>query len=250
MPTLATLKETPALTAGLPIFTFFLLVVDLVTSHSLLEMFSLYPGAILAFDLNRLSFYLLFHKDIIHWALNIFALWTPLSIYERTHGTVNTGITLNLLAVVTGLQFSLVGYFLFPEMHVVGLSGVVFLFLAFTAYKEHFLTPVIYTLRVQGREVLIPTLYSPLLFVIVCAILLPASSIWGHLFGVFAGYLLGMDRLAFMFPPLKVVLWIEDKLSGAIGLLDGLVLFIREVDAVSIRGFSYAPIFSADPEAN
>lgn len=248
-PNLSTVSHYPALTVGISLFTFALLLVDLGTGHSLAHKFSLFPLAPIKFDLNRISFYLLFHQGLIHWALNVAGLFTPLSIFEKTHGTVYTGITLNLLAVTAALQYSLVGLLLFPHTHVIGLSGVVFSFFSFFAYKEHQLKPVIYTFKLQGREYSIPTLYSPFVALLVTLIILPGSSFFGHLAGISSGYLLAMDKLKILYPPSKVILWIENKLAGPIGLLDGVVVYYKEQDSVDARGISYTPILTQDEES-
>lgn len=250
LPNIATITQYPALTVGLSIFTFLLLVIDLCFNQALSQKFSLHPNAPFEFDLNRLSFYLLFHRGFIHWLLNVIGLFTPLAIFERTHGTVFTGVTLNLLAVTAGLQFCVLGKILYPNTHVIGLSGIVFLFMSFMAYKEHHSTPVIYTFKFQGSEMSIPTLYSPFIVLIVCMVLIPGSSFWGHLAGISSGYLLALGYIKFLYPPLKVILFIERKLKAPIHLLRSLVVYYREEDAVEQRGVGYNPILSTDAESS
>lgn len=246
---LGRLKDQSALSVGLVIFTFLLFTVDSIWGGKLSNAFSLYPGAIFHLELNRLSFYLLYHKDIIHWTLNVVGLFTPLSIFEKQHGTVYTGITLNLLTVTAGVQFSLISALLGSSTHVIGLSGVVFLFLSYFAYKEHQYKPILYTYQFQGRTVNIPTLYSPFIVLAICAIILPSSSILGHLAGVSSGYLLALDYLKILYPPLWILQSIELKLAPAISLLDGIVTYYKEVDSVNTRNVSYTPLFFTDPES-
>lgn len=250
LPNLANITQYPALTVGLSVFTFFLLVIDLSSNQSLSQKFSLHPNAPFEFDLNRLSFYLLFHRGFFHWFLNIVGLFTPLAIFERKHGTVYTGITLNLLAVTAGLQFCLLGKILFPGTSVIGLSGVVFLFMSFMAHKEHFSTPVLYSFNYQGSDYSVPTLYSPFIFLFACMILLPGSSFWGHLAGISSGYLLSLGYFKVLYPPLKVVLFIERKLQAPIHSLRSLVVYYKEEEAIEQRGVSYNPILSSDAEAS
>jgi membrane associated rhomboid family serine protease len=249
LPNLATITQYPALTVGLSVFTFLLLVIDLCSNQALSQKFSLYPNAPFEFDLNRLSFYLLFHRGFTHWLLNVVGLFSPLAIFERTNGTVFTGVTLNVLAVTAGLQFCIVGKLLYPNTQVIGLSGVVFLFMSFMAYKEHHTTPVIYTFKYQGSEVSIPTLYSPFIFLIVCMVLIPGSSFWGHLAGISSGYLLALGYIKFLYPPLKAILFIERKLQTPINALRSLVVYYKEEEAIEQRGVSYNPLLSSDPES-
>lgn len=244
LPTMATIATYPALTVGLCIFTFVLLLADTYAGTYLSHAVSLYPYAPAHFDMNRVSMYLLFHQGLFHWLFNIVALFTPLAMFERSHGTVYTGVTLNLMAVVAAVQYCVVGMLLYPETHVIGLSGVVFSFMSFYAYKEHQVHPVLYTFKFQGREISIPTLYSPILFLFVTVVLVPGSSFFGHLAGISTGYFLAMDYLKILYPPSKVILFIEEKLATPISWLDGVVTYYPEADAIEFRGVSYNPILT------
>lgn len=242
------LKDYPALTVGLIPFTFILLIVDGMFGGSLSHTFGLDPFAPFRFDLNKLSFYLLYHQNFFHWLLNIVALAPLMYNFEKTHGTIHTGITLNLLAVATALQYCLVGMILYRNTHVIGLSGVVFLFLTYFAVKEHEFRPILYRTTISNYDVKILTKYSPFVSLFLCAILIPGSSFFGHLFGITSGYLLAYNKLQILYPPLSIILKIEEKLAGLISLLDNLVDFIKELDAASIRTIAYQPRFAVDIE--
>lgn len=249
VPSLSKLQEYPALTVGLVIFTFLLLVYDVSLDFSLSYKFALYPDAPLSFDLNRLSFYLLFHQGLFHWALNIASLVFPLALFEQKHGTIHTGITLNLLAVITGLQFCIVGHFLYPETHVIGLSGVVFSFISYIAFNEHKYNPILYQFKVASYDVDVPTLYGPFIYLIVTSIIFPGSAFFGHLFGITTGFMLGAGYIKPLYPPVKIVLFIEDKLARPIAKLNQIVHWVHEKDAQSSRSVVYEPLLSTDPEA-
>lgn len=244
-PTVEQLKATPALSVGIIIFSVAFYILYPHGSGALL----LKPSTPLDLDLNTISFYVFPHVNTFHLFLNLAALFPLLSKYEHSHGTVYTGVTLNILAVVTALQYCLVGLVLYPNERVAGLLGLVFSLFTFYCYKEHFAFPVMYTFKLRGTEILVPTLYCPFFSLFVTALLVPNSSFFGHLAGISAGYLLAMDKIAFMFPPLKVILFIEKKLARVIALLDNLVSYNKEEDAVNERGVSYRPIFSNDVEA-
>ncbi|KAK6461620.1 rhomboid protein 2 [Scheffersomyces coipomensis] len=240
-------SKYPALTVGLTIFTFFLYIIDdFFLSFYLAHKFSLSPQSIGEFDLNRVSFYILYHKNILHWLFNVVTLFTPLAIFERNHGTVHTGITLNLLAVVTAIQYTIVGLFLYPDTSVIGLSGIAFSFLSYLAFNESKLRKTIHLFHYNNRDYTIPTLYTPVITLFLCLILIPGSSFFGHLFGLTSGYLLSFGYIKFLYPPPKVVLFIENKLSGAIAKLDGLVIFYKEED--NHREISYTSHFDKDLE--
>lgn len=243
-PTLEQLRAQPALSVGIQIFTVVFFILYPKGSDALV----LKPSTPLHLDLNTLSFYIFPHLDIFHLVVNLVALYPLLSRYERAHGTVYTGITLNVLAVVTALQYCLVGLVLYPNEGAAGLLGIVFSLLMFFCYKEHFAFPVCYTFKVGGSEYLIPTLGFPFLNLIAVAIIVPQASFFGHLAGISAGYLLATDRLKLLFPALKIVLWIEKKLAPVISRLQLLVTYYKEEDAVNERGVTYRPIFTSDPE--
>lgn len=243
------LKNYPALTVGIVPFTFVLLVIDGLTSGWLSHKFSLDPLAPFRLDLNKLSFYLLYHQNLIHWLINNFCLVPLLSTFERTHGTVHTGITLNLLAMATALQYCFVGLIFYRHTHVIGLSGIVFLFASYFAVKEHEFHPVLYRTTINNTEYKLLTKYSPFVSLILCAIIFPGSSFFGHLFGITSGYLLAYNKLQIIYPPLSIILKIEDKLSGLIGFLDNIVNFVKELDAISLRTVPYQPTYGVDIES-
>lgn len=240
------LSKYPALTVGLIPFTLILLIIDTISNQRLSHYFSLYPYAPLNFELNRLSFYVLYHQNLIHWGFNIMALAGSMYHFEKSHGTVHTGITLNVLAVTAAIQYCFVGMILYKHTLVIGLSGIVFLFMVYFSVKEHEFTPVLFQC---GRDFHVPTKYSPFITLIVLAVFIPGSSFWGHLAGISSGYLLAYGKLKIMYPPLKVIIFIETKLSRLISLLDGVVDFIHEEDALNLRSVAYKPIFSLDTEA-
>ncbi|EGW30077.1 rhomboid protein 2 [Spathaspora passalidarum NRRL Y-27907] len=240
-------NQTPALTAGLILFTcilFLLNVYDVMDKSP----FILYPNSPLELNLNAISLYLLFHTNFGHWFINVLGIATPLAMYEATHGTIYTGITLNLLAVITALQYCLVGQILYPHTGVIGLSGIIFSLLSYTSYKEHQNRPVIHTYRVSSYEIKIYTLAVPFIFLVFMTILMPGSSFFGHLAGVFAGFLLGMGYLKKLFPPSTAIIWIENKVEPVIKLINKLVTFVKEEDAINKRSVTYVSMFSSDLE--
>lgn len=235
IPTLERLHEYPALTVGLTIFTFLLLLIDSSNGYFLSDKFSLYPDAPLNFDLNRLSFYLLFHTGLFHYILNIISLIPLIYTFEKKNGTIYTGITLNILAVVAGLQYCLLGHWFFPEEHIIGLLGIIFSFASYYAYKEHFSYPILYSFKISNFKIDIPTLVSPFIYLVIVAVIFPDSSFFGHLFAIFAGYFLALGYINFMYPPPKVVKWIETKLATPIGKLNIIVNWCYEEDLITNR---------------
>lgn len=235
----------PALTVGLPVFTFFLLLVDYVTGNAVSNAFALHAGAIFGLELNRISMYPLAHTGFFHWLVNVVSLSPFLARFERVHGTVYTGVTLNLLAVSTAVFYTLMAGILSPKARVEGLSAIFFLFLEYFAVKEQAHFPVTF----EAGQYRLPTKYSPLAVLVITAILMPNASFLGHLAGIGSGYLLAHDYLRVLYPPGKAILYIEEKLERLIAKLQPIVIYYRENLAVDSRTVAYVPMFGRDPEA-
>lgn len=238
------LRATPALSVGIIIFAAVFYALYPADSTSLL----LLPSAPIDLNLNALSFYIFPHVNVFHLILNLVALFPLLSRYEKSHGTVYTGVTLNLLAVITALQYCVVGLLLYPADAVAGLSGICFSLLTYFCYKEHDTSPVIMSLHVAGSQISIPTIYFPFFNLFAVALVIPSTSFFGHLAAIGAGYLLALGKLSVLYPPAKIILAIEAFLASGITKLQGLVLYIREEDATSVRSVAYSPILSQDLE--
>ncbi|KAG7661129.1 RBD2 [[Candida] subhashii] len=241
-------KKIPALTLGLIVFTLFLYLLQVygVSFDNLI----LYPNAPLEFNLNSISLYPLIHVNFIHWFLNICSIATPLARFEQTHGTIYTGITLNLLAVIAAIQYCIVGMFVYPNVGVVGLSGIAFSLFSFLAYKEHQHQPVIKCFHIGAFEVKIYAIIVPFIVAVLFIFLMPGSSFFGHLAGISTGYLLALGYLKVLYPPSKVLLFIEDKLSSGIDLLEPLVDYYKENDSVHVRSAQYSSLFMNDIESS
>lgn len=240
------LLKTPALSVGLCIFSFlFYLCLD-KTSTALV----LYPDTPLKLDLNTLSFYIFPHVNLVHLFVNLISLFPLISAFEKANGTVYTGVTLNLLAVLTAIMYCVPGLLLYPNDGVAGLLAVVFSFLTYFCQKEHNLTPVICLFKVANNDISVPTEYFQFVNLFLIAILIPSTSFFGHLAGIGAGYLLAYDYLRVLYPPLKALLFIENKLSTGISKLKFIVDFVSEEDAVVRRSGSYTPLMSSDIESS
>ncbi|CAD1812814.1 unnamed protein product [Candida parapsilosis] len=240
---LVALKQTPALTAGLPIFT---LILCFFKNSMGFEFSSLilYPRSPLEFNLNAISLYPLIHVGYLHWFINICAIFTPLAMFEKRHGTVYTGITLNLLTVIAALQYCIVGLFLYPDTGVIGLSGIGFSFIAYMAYKEHQYKPVLDSFKIGSREIKIYTLATPFIAAIFCLIVFPASSLPGHLAGISTGFLLAKGYINKLYPPSSIILKIEKFVAPGIALIGQIVFYHKEEEAVHVRGVQYEPLFA------
>jgi hypothetical protein len=113
-----------------------------------------------------------------------------------------------------------------------GASGWIFLLLAarfvHTAQQTPHITLITYR---------VPTLVVPLFFLLLTSLIVPHTSLLGHLLGVGLGYAWGFGYLKFLVPPEKITRWIEEKMNllgrvpwyvsvdqkmfGRYGILDG-----------------------------
>lgn len=167
-------------------------------------------------------------------------LLTPLSKFERSHGTVYTGVILNLFAVFAAIPYCIFGYFLWPNTSVLGSSGWFFSFITYYAYHESLIKP---TIRITP-DFNFPTLYTPLVLVVGIAIIMPGSSMMGHFFGCVVGYAYSFKYMDILVPPSKVIEWIENKLERLIGLIPNAFQYYKEVDAKHLRSQSeYVSMF-------
>ena len=89
-----------------------------------------------------------------------------------------------------------------------GASIWVFLLLGVEAIKTYKSNP---HFEISGAK--IPTWTSPLALALVVSVLVPGTSLLGHLCGLAVGYAFGLGYLNFLAPPERVLRWIEGKLN-------------------------------------
>ncbi|RCK55763.1 Rhomboid protein 2 [Candida viswanathii] len=185
------------------------------------------------------------HISFFHWICNILTLLTPLAVFEMRNGTIYTGVALNLLTIVAGLQYCLAGLIFYPDTGVLGLSGIAFLFMSYMAYQESKFKPIFYTWHFNNMELKIYTLYLPFFVALFFMILFPSSSLPGHVTGILTGYLYSYGYLNKLFPPSDILTAIEKKASPLINLIDKIVKFYKEDECVAIRTSNeYTPMLN------
>lgn len=182
-------KPLSGLAVGLSIFlTALFLVNNLV--YPINEHLLLKPDSLFKFDLNRISLYPLAHLSFFHLFFNVISTFSMIVMFEESHGTLYTGVILNLLAVFTAIPYCLIGSLLFPNVEIGGASGWFFSFLGYFAVKES---------RVRNSVMItstfsFPTLYFPVALLFVTALLAPGSSLPGHAIGLLLGYFMGLKE--------------------------------------------------------
>lgn len=223
------------LTSGLSVFLIIFYGLSLV--FPLEAAVALDPWALVHLNLGKLTNYPLAHLSMLHLLLNIICLYGPLARFEQVHGTVYTGITLNILALVTAIPYCIFGMVLYPLLVAVGASAWIFSLIAWSAHQSHLVQPVI---RINSNFSF-PVLYYPFVFLVIVTLLSSNLSFWGHLFGIVAGYLYSYGYLDLLIvpPTKKVVPFIEAKLDFLIQKIPLQFRFIRETSIVESRNAFY-----------
>lgn len=229
-----------ALSVGLCIFMtiLYLLNMWIPINNAIL----LHPSALKEFQLARISFYPLAHLSTMHLVFNCISIFTPLSLFEASHGTIYTGMILNLLAITTGVIYCLIGMFMYPNTGAGGASGWIFSLLAYFAVKE---SSIHSHYQVYGNYK-IPTLFTPLFLLLLTSVFIPGSSFWGHFFGLGLGYLMAFyeEWLYFIMLPSRIIIKIETLLDKPISMIPSFVRYYRESDVD--RFIEYRSIYQED----
>ncbi|CAN6617011.1 rhomboid-type serine protease 2 [Trichomonascus vanleenenianus] len=202
----------------------------------MVEGMALTPSVLSDLDLNKLSVYPLMHLGLLHLIFNMWALYPLVLRFELNNGTVRTGIVLNLLAVLPGVVYGILGFIGIARANVVGSSGWIFSFFGFFTLKEYRSGQKVW--KITNNSAL-PTWSMPVIALVVIAIIIPGSSFLGHLLGLLAGWAMEMGYMrALIEPSTKVVEFIETKLARAIALIPSQFKYITEVQARDIRAQS------------
>lgn len=220
----------PALTTGMIVFLVFLYCADVTGSWR--DRNVLYRGALLDLELGRISMYPLFHVNMVHLLVNLFSFIPLLGLYESVNGTVRTGIVLNVTAVLAAIPYCLIMIALDNDTAVAGASGWVFTLLAYFAWKQHEIHPKV----MIANRIPMFTWASPLIPLVLSALIFPGSSLLGHVLGLAVGYAYGMGLINFLIEPsTNVVEWIEARITPVIAVLSFIVTWVTEVEARQLR---------------
>lgn len=200
--------------------------------------------------MHRLNTYPLIHIGLIHALINLVALTPLLERFEREIGTFKTLLLIlgrmlqsrtvcrkyetdvsdNFLALVTFPGFLYLGIEMFilkGNTVVAGASALVFTLMAAEAIKTYAFHPYY---NIAGWEV--PSWATPILWVIVAAFLVPASSLIGHFCGLVIGYACTFFAIKYTHIPLTITAdasrylrliepseWILTKVETKLGFL-------------------------------
>ncbi|KAG8424241.1 putative rhomboid protease [Metarhizium acridum] len=201
----------------LPLFTRAIIIAILVfwilsipSLWDLHQWGSLIPDKVTFATAYRLSTFPLIHSSVVHAVLNVVALTPLMERFENEYGTLTSiALFFGPLTTVPALLYVVIEVgILRANNAVMGASIWVFLLLGMEAIRTYRSNPhlVIGTYH-------IPTWTTPLLMIFVVAVLIPNTSLLGHLCGVAVGYICGIGYLKFIAPPEWALRWIETRLN-------------------------------------
>lgn len=117
----------PALSFGLCLFLSILLILGFIFPSWITNL-KLNTGLVKNWELNRLTWYPMFHYNVLHFLLNLWFLYPALALFERNNGTVRTAIVLNALATIAGVLFTVSQLILLSDASILGARYVYKLF--------------------------------------------------------------------------------------------------------------------------
>ncbi|PGH26618.1 hypothetical protein AJ80_01747 [Polytolypa hystricis UAMH7299] len=201
----------------LPLFTRVVLfvialfwILGLQNTWDVVQWGALIPQEISLATMYRLNTYPIIHQGFFHTFLNMLALTPLLERFEAEHGTL-TSVALfigPLSTLPAGLYLLIERGILRGNTAVLGSSVWVFLLLGSEAIKTYQSHP-----HFSIGTYKIPTWTTPLVAIVVVAVLFSQTSFLGHICSVAVGYVFGLGYLKILLPPEKVLRFIEGKLN-------------------------------------
>ncbi|KAG9251686.1 rhomboid family protein [Emericellopsis atlantica] len=174
------------------------------------EFGALVPSKINFATAHRLSTFPLIHLNIFHALVNLVALTPLMERFESEYGTLTTlALFFGPLTTVPALAYMLIERFvLHADTAVMGASMWVFLLLGMEAIRTFKSNPYL----VIGTHH-IPTWTTPLMLIFAVAVLMPGTSLLGHLCGVAMGYIAGLGIIKYLAPPEWALRWVETRFN-------------------------------------
>lgn len=164
---------------------------------------------------HLLNTYPLVHESLLHLLFNVIILHHMLSEFEVIHGSLHTAIILNTLGAVTGIAYTITEYILVRlgladktilDTFILGSSGWVFAFITVHSCLKSINCP---TTNIYSSYN-IPTIFVPLFYLVLSAILVPNSSFLGHLISIILGLLIFKNIFSkITIPPFQILDRIE-----------------------------------------
>ncbi|KGK40746.1 hypothetical protein CAS74_004913 [Pichia kudriavzevii] len=183
---------------------------------SLLSSWAFSPNKLVQhYDPSTFTTYPLIHSGFFHVLFNSMALYYPLSEYEVSHGSLHTALVINTLGAILAITITVISIILVhlglesPDCMdnlYLGSSGWVFTFITVSCCHRSINDP--YTVLFNHYNV--PTVFIPLVYLLLSAFLFPSSSFIGHLVSIILGFLIFKKIIALLtIPPFQILNKIE-----------------------------------------
>ncbi|KAL2163713.1 hypothetical protein VTH06DRAFT_5771 [Thermothelomyces fergusii] len=169
------------------------------------------PDLISLSTMYRTNTFPLLHVNVFHLAINLLGVVPMLERFEVEHGTLTSlALFFGPLSTIPALIYVGIERFVLQKnTPIIGASIWGFLLLGAEAIRQSRKSPY---LVISGRPT-IPTWAGPIVMLFVVALMMPGSSMLGHVCGLFVGYIFGMGYLRFLVPPEWALRFIEGKLN-------------------------------------
>ncbi|CAM1503748.1 Fc.00g013390.m01.CDS01 [Cosmosporella sp. VM-42] len=203
-------SRLPLFTRAIVVIIVAIWVAGLQSVWDLRQWGALIPDQISFTAAYRLTAFPLIHLNIIHMILNLLALVPLMERFEGEYGTLTTlALFFGPLTQIPAVLYVVLERAVFRANNgVMGASMWVFLLLGMEAMRTYKTNPYL----VIGTHH-IPTWTTPLLMILFVAILVPHTSLLGHLCGVAVGYIAGFGYVKFLAPPEWALRWVESRLN-------------------------------------
>lgn len=200
----------PLFTRVIVVVIFAVWVLGLQKMWDLQQWGALIPSQITFATAHRLSTFPLIHLNFFHCIVNIIALTPLMERFESEYGTLTTlALFFGPLTSVPAVLYLVIERFIFrADTGIMGASIWVFLLLGMEAIRTFKTNPYL----VIGTHH-IPTWTTPLLLIFAVAVLMPGTSLLGHLCGVAMGYFAGLGYIKYLAPPEWALRWAESRLN-------------------------------------
>ncbi|KAK4032647.1 hypothetical protein C8A01DRAFT_20291 [Parachaetomium inaequale] len=158
----------------------------------------------------RTNTFPLIHKNVLHLLINLLSVTPMLEGFEAEHGTITSlALFFGALSTLPALIYVGIERLLGMNTPIMGASIWGFLLIGSEAIRRHKISPYL----VIREQPTIPTWTVPIAMLLVAAVLMPSSSVLGHVCGLGVGYTFGLGYLKFLAPPDWALRWIEGKLK-------------------------------------
>ena len=228
---------------------------------ALLENWALSATTLAEFQTHRLNTYPLIHTSLLHLLSNLFVLYVPLASFEVTHGSLHTAVLLNTLGAITGIAYTITTHILVylgidtPDVldtYILGSSGWAFSFVTIHALTTSIRTPMT-KFAIASSPYSIPTVFIPIIYLIISWVIVPNSSFLGHFISIICGFLVFKNLIAVLaIPPFRIFQRIESLkiFKWGVGILFPSEYFVWTWESEVASSRYQVTDFNAGPDAS